>query len=131
MTIQDPIADMLTRIRNAQLRKRSEVEIPYSRHKEAIARVLAAEGYIGSCQEEGAGPEHRLKLQLKYHRERPVIDMLRRVSKPSCRVYRRAADLPRVRSGLGMAVVSTSRGVMTDSEARTKGLGGEVLCLVA
>ena len=131
MAVQDPIADMLTRIRNAQQRKSREVEVPYSRHKAAIARVLHAEGYIGPCQEEGEGRERMLKLTIKYYRERPVIDMLRRASKPSCRVYRGVADLPRVRNGLGIAVISTSRGVMTDREARSKRLGGEVLCLVA
>ncbi len=131
MTMQDPVADMLTRIRNAQRRYLPEVCVPYSRHKEAIAGVLQAEGYIRSCKILGEGWERQLQLELKYHRRHPVIDMLQRTSKPSRRVYTAASELPRVRNGLGMAVISTSRGVMTDREARSLGLGGEILCLVA
>ena len=122
---------MLTRIRNAQSRYLSEVCVPYSHHKEAIAGVLQTEGYIRSCQTLGSGWERQLQLELKYYRRRPVIDMLQRSSKPSRRIYKAASELPRVRNGLGMAVISTSRGVMTDREARSLGLGGEVLCLVA
>lgn len=122
---------MLTRIRNAQQRESREVAVPYSRHKEVIAGVLYAEGYLRSCRVEGEGRERLLYLGLKYYRGRPVIDLLRRASKPSRRVYCQAADLPRARNGQGIAVISTSRGVMTDREARRQGLGGEVLCLVA
>jgi small subunit ribosomal protein S8 len=136
MSMHDPIADMLTRIRNAQLVGHSEVTMPASRLKAAIAQVLKAEGYIEdfATRERGAengGARKELAIALKYYAGRPVIERLERVSKPGLRVYKGRDDIPRVMNGLGVAIVSTSRGVMTDRKARADGLGGEVLCIVA
>ncbi len=130
MSMQDPIADMLTRIRNAQQARHEEVEMNHSNQREALADVLRGEGYIAACEVLDGTPSKRLKITLKYHDGVPVIDRLRRVSRPGLRVYRSVRDLPWVRGGLGCAVVSTSRGVMTDHEARKSGCGGEVLCTV-
>ena len=129
MSMQDPIADFLTRVRNAQKAAHADVRIPYSRAKAAICRVLEQEGYIrGYSRSEGDQPD--LQVELGYRNGVPVIEELHRVSRPGLRVYRRHADLPRVRGGLGVAVVSTSRGVMADRAARELGIGGEVLCTV-
>ena len=130
MSMQDPIADMLTRIRNAQARGRETVEMPHSRMREAIAQVLRREGYVAQCEVAEGAPCATLRIALKYHEKRPVIERLRRVSRPGLRVYRSAKELPRVRGGLGIAVVSTSRGVMSDHDARKQGHGGEILCTV-
>jgi small subunit ribosomal protein S8 len=129
--MHDPIADMLTRIRNAQLVGHSEVSMPASRLKGAIAKVLKDEGYIEDFAMRDAGAKKELAIALKYYAGRPVIERLERVSKPGLRVYKGRNDIPRVMNGLGVAILSTSRGVMTDRKARADGLGGEVLCIVA
>ena len=131
MSMSDPIADMLTRIRNAQETEKASVRMPASKLKQAIARVLQDEGYIDGfvVRENGGLPE--LEVALKYYAGRPVIEKIERVSKPGLRIYKGRNDLPRVMNGLGVAIVSTSRGVMTDRKARSLGVGGEVLCVVA
>jgi small subunit ribosomal protein S8 len=130
MSMSDPIADMLTRIRNAQGVQKAMVTIPSSKVKVAIAQVLKDEGYIDGFAVRGdAKPE--LELQLKYYAGRPVIEKIERVSRPGLRIYRGTNDLPRVMNGLGVAIVSTPKGVMTDRKARAHGVGGEVLCVVA
>ena len=127
----DPIADMLTRIRNAQQSEKKSVAMPASRLKSAIAQVLKDEGYIEDfAVREGQG-KPQLEIGLKYYAGKPVIERLERVSKPGLRVYKGRDDIPRVMNGLGVAILSTSRGVMTDRKARADGLGGEVLCIVA
>ena len=136
MSMHDPIADMLTRIRNAQLVGHAEVTMPASGLKGAIAKVLKDEGYIDDFairekSGENGGAKKELAIALKYYAGRPVIERLERVSKPGLRVYKGRNDIPRVMNGLGVAIVSTSRGVMTDRKARADGLGGEVLCIVA
>ena len=131
MSMHDPIADMLTRIRNAQLVGHSQVTMPASRLKGAIAQVLKDEGYIEDFALRENGTRKELAIALKYYAGRPVIERLERVSKPGLRVYKGRNDLPRVLNGLGVAILSTSRGVMTDRKARADGLGGEVLCIVA
>ena len=132
MSMQDPISDMLTRIRNAQKARHTHVSMPGSRIKEAIAGVLESEGYIEGCEVSGEpGPERTLRIELKYVQGEPVIRRLQRASRPGLRLYRRAGDLPRVMGGLGVAVISTSRGVMSDRESRAAGQGGEVLCIVS
>lgn len=132
MSMTDPIADMLTRIRNGQKVGLEIVRMPSSRKKEAIARVLAEEGYInGWSAEDQPGNKRELSIELRYFEGRPVIEELRRVSKPGLRIYRGKDDLPSVLGGLGVAIVSTSEGVMTDRAARSKGFGGEVLCIVS
>ena len=135
MSMSDPIADMLIRIRNAQLVGHTEVSMPASRIKASIAQVLKDEGYIEdfAIRDKGGddGPKKELRIGLKYYAGRPVIERLERVSKPGLRVYRGRDDIPRVMNGLGVAILSTSRGVMTDRKARADGVGGEVLCIVA
>jgi small subunit ribosomal protein S8 len=131
MSMSDPIADMLIRIRNAQLVGHAEVAMPASKMKAAIAKVLKDEGYIEDFALRENGTTKELAIALKYYAGRPVIERLERVSKPGLRVYRGRDDLPRVLNGLGVAIVSTSRGVMTDRKARADGVGGEVLCIVA
>lgn len=131
MSMTDPIADMLVRIRNAQTVGHSEVAMPASRLKASIAKVLKDEGYIEDFAVREEGPKKELRIGLKYYAGRPVIERLERVSKPGLRVYRGHDDIPRVMNGLGVAILSTSRGVMTDRKARADGVGGEVLCIVA
>jgi len=131
MSMNDPISDMLTRIRNAQGVRMKTVAMPASRAKLAIAEVLKDEGYILNFRETGEGATRALEIELKYMQGRGVIDDIRRISKPGRRRYYAANDLPRVRDGLGIAIVSTSKGVMSDARARREGHGGEVLCLVA
>jgi small subunit ribosomal protein S8 len=126
MSMSDPIADMLTRIRNAQGVEKTEVVMPASKLKVAIAGVLKDEGYI-----DGFEGKPQLRIGLKYYAGRPVIERLERVSRPGLRIYKSRNDLPEVMNGLGVAIVSTSRGVMTDRKARTQGVGGEVICYVA
>jgi len=130
MSMSDPIADMLTHIRNAQMVGHVEVTMPASKLKASIAQVLKDEGYIEdfATREHGGHPE--LAIALKYYAGRPVIERLERVSKPGLRVYKGCKDIPRVMNGLGVAIVSTSHGVMTDRKARATGVGGEVLCIV-
>lgn len=132
MTMTDPIADMLTRIRNANLAMHEEVRMPYSKMKKALAEVLRHEGYIADYAVQGGdGPAQVLTIDLKYSPERErVITELRRISKSGRRIYTKADKLPRVMGGLGIAVLSTSKGLMTDQEARRRRLGGEVLCYV-
>lgn len=125
----DPIADLLTRIRNANRALLPTIELPHSRLKEGIARILHREGYISECAVEGAKMK-KLRLKLKYNGRQGVIAGLRRVSRPGLRRYTNATEIPRVLGGLGVAVISTSRGVMTGVEARKQNLGGEVLCYV-
>ena len=134
MSMSDPIADMLIRIRNAQLVGHTEVAMPASKLKASIAQVLKDEGYIEdfAIRDKGdGGAKKELAIGLKYYAGRPVIERLERVSKPGLRVYRGRDDIPRVMNGLGVAILSTSRGVMTDRKARADGVGGEVLCIVA
>ena len=131
MSMTDPDADMLTRIRNAQMAEKLSVSMPSSKLKVAIAKVLKDEGYIDdfAIRENGAKPE--LDIALKYYAGHPVIERIERVSKPGLRVYKGKDDLPRVMNGLGVAIVSTPKGVMTDRRARAGNMGGEVLCIVA
>ena len=131
MSMHDPISDMLTRIRNAQLVGHAEVAMPASRLKASIAKVLKDEGYIEDYAVRENGAHKQLAIALKYYAGRPVIERLERVSKPGLRVYKGRDDIPRVMNGLGVAILSTSRGVMTDRKARADGVGGEVLCIVA
>ena len=130
MSMQDPIADMLTRIRNGQAANKVAINMPSSKLKVAIANVLAAEGYIESVKVlEGAKPG--LEITLKYFQGKPVVESIQRVSRPGLRIYKRKDELPKVMGGLGVAVISTSKGVMTDRAARQAGLGGEIICYVA
>jgi len=131
MSMTDPIADMLTRIRNAQMAQKGAVIMPSSRLKVAIAAVLKDEGYIDAfaVRENSGKPE--LDIALKYYAGRPVIERIERISKPGLRVYKGKDDLPQVLNGLGVAIVSTPKGVMTDRKARASNVGGEVLCIVA
>lgn len=131
MSMSDPIADMLTRIRNAQMVEKPTVSMPASKLKAAIAQVLKDEGYIDGFAIVDDGPQRRLEIALKYYAGRPVIEQIERVSRPGLRVYKGRADLPSVMNGLGVAIVTTPRGVMTDRKARQAGIGGEILCYVA
>ena len=131
MSMTDPIADMLTRIRNAQLAEKATVRMPSSGVKVSIAKVLKDEGYIEDFAVSGERDRPQLEIGLKYHAGRPVIEKIERVSKPGLRIYKGKDDIPRVMNGLGIAIVSTSRGVMTDRKARATGVGGEVICIVA
>jgi small subunit ribosomal protein S8 len=131
MSMTDPIADLLTRIRNGQAAGKAEVSVQSSRLKEAIARVLKEEGYVTDFVVSRDGGRSTLVIALKYHEGKPVIERLERVSRPGLRAYRGKDALPKVLGGLGIAIVSTPAGVMTDREARRAGQGGEVLCVVA
>ncbi len=131
MSMNDPIADMLTRIRNAQAVNEPTVAMPASKVKAAVAAVLKSEGYITDFAQRDGDGKPELEITLKYVDGAPVISRLERVSRPGLRQYRGKGDLPRVMGGLGIAIVSTSRGVMTDLQARTEGHGGEILCVVA
>jgi SSU ribosomal protein S8P len=132
MATNDTIADMLTRIRNATLAKHETVAVPVSRMTSSIARVLKQEGYISDIEEVGVGVDRKLVLSLKYQgrQKQPILTMMRRVSRPGMRVYSNHRDLPKVLGGVGIAIISTSKGIMTDREARSKGVGGEVLCYI-
>ncbi len=127
----DPISDMLTRIRNGQKARKMNVTMPASKAKEAVARVLVDEGYVGGLSTEGEGASKSLTIELKYFDGAPVIERIQRASRPSLRVFRGKDDLPKVLGGLGVAIVSTSAGVMSDREARKQGIGGEVICVVS
>ena len=129
MSMQDPVSDLLTRIRNAQRASHAEVSMPSSRTKHAICKVLQDEGYIESFDVE-ASTKPTLNVQLRYHNGAPVIEEISRVSRPGLRVYKACDELPKVRGGLGVAIVSTSKGLLTDRAARAAGVGGEVLCTV-
>ena len=131
MSMSDPIADLLTRIRNAQMVSKATVSVPASNIKVAIAQVLKDEGYIDgfAVRDEGAKPQ--LEIALKYYAGRPVIERIERVSRPGLRIYKGVGEIPQVQNGLGVAIVTTPQGVMTDRKARATGVGGEVLCYVA
>ena len=131
MSMSDPIADMLTRIRNAQMVEKASVSMPASKVKAAIAQVLKDEGYIDGFKVKSADGKQELEIALKYYAGRPVIERIERVSRPGLRVYRGRNAIPQVQNGLGVAIVTTPQGVMTDRKARATGVGGEVLCYVA
>jgi small subunit ribosomal protein S8 len=130
MSMQDPLSDMLTRIRNAQMAGKTSVDMPGSKLKAAVASVLKDEGYIADFEARVDGVKPRLRLDLKYYQGKPVIAEIDRASRPSLRRYSGRDELPSVRGGLGIAIVSTSKGVMTERAARAAGVGGEVLCTV-
>ena len=131
MSMSDPVADMLTRIRNAQQSEKQSVVVPTSKLKTAIAKVLKDEGYIEDFAVRSQDGKSHLDISLKYYAGRPVIEKIERVSRPGLRIYRPSKEIPVVMNGLGVAIVSTSKGVMTDRKARGMGVGGEVLCIVA
>jgi small subunit ribosomal protein S8 len=131
MSMSDPIADMLTRIRNAQRAEKASVVVPSSKVKVAIAQVLKDEGYIEQFAVRDNAGKALLEIGLKYYAGKPVIERIERVSRPGLRIYRPARQIPQVMNGLGVAIVSTPQGVMTDRKARATGVGGEVLCIVA
>ena len=130
MSLQDPLSDMFTRIRNGQQRLKQSVSMPGSKKKAAVARVLEAEGYISGFETKSEEGKPVLVVALKYFQGRGVIESIKRISKPSLRQYRGKNELPKVIGGLGVAIISTSQGVMTDKQAREKGIGGEILCTV-
>jgi small subunit ribosomal protein S8 len=131
MSMTDPIADMLTRIRNAQAAEKLSVSMPASKLKQSIAQVLKDEGYIEGFSVNAVGGLPVMEIGLKYYSGRPVIEKIERVSRPGLRIYRGNGNIPKVMNGMGIAIVSTSKGVMTDRRARASGVGGEVLCIVA
>ncbi|HCJ51031.1 MAG: 30S ribosomal protein S8 [Gallionellales bacterium CG_4_10_14_3_um_filter_54_96] len=132
MSMSDPISDMLTRIRNAQMAQKTAVVMPSSKLKAAIAQVLQDEGYVDGFKiNQGQGGKATLEIGLKYYSGRPVIESIQRISRPGLRIYKGNSDIPKVMNGLGIAIVSTSKGLMTDRKARANGIGGEVLCVVA
>lgn len=131
MSMSDPIADMLTRIRNAHGAGKASVTMPFSTKKSAIAKVLKDEGYIVDFRQEAEGSKAALTIDLKYYQGRPVIETIDRVSRPGLRIYKSKDELPKVQDGLGIAIISTSKGLLTDREARAQGCGGEVLCYVS
>ena len=131
MSMSDPIADMLTRIRNAQSVEKTSVVMPSSKLKVAIAKVLKDEGYIDAFAVRGEATRPELEIALKYYAGKPVIERIERVSRPGLRIYKGRHDIPQVMNGLGVAIVTTPQGVMTDRKARQVGIGGEVLCYVA
>lgn len=130
MSMQDPVADMFTRIRNAKLVSKKQVSMPSSKLKLAIAKVLKEEGYIENYNVEGDEKMPSLVIFIKYHNSKPVIDTIKRISRPGLRIYKSCDSLPRVLGGLGISIVSTSKGVMSDRDARKQRLGGEILCEV-
>ena len=131
MSMTDPIADMLTRIRNAQMSGKTVVSMPASKLKGAIAQVLKDEGYIDGFDVKPNEGKPEIEIGLRYYAGEPVIERIERVSRPGLRIYKGVDDIPKVMNGLGVAIVSTSKGVMTDRKARATGIGGEVLCIVA
>ncbi|MEO7241523.1 MAG: 30S ribosomal protein S8 [Variovorax sp.] len=131
MSMSDPIADLLTRIRNAQMVAKPSVSVPSSKVKIAIAQVLKDEGYIGGFEVKDEAGKRSIEIELKYYAGRPVIERIERVSRPGLRIYKGSTAIPQVQNGLGVAIVTTPKGVMTDRKARATGVGGEVLCYVA
>lgn len=131
MSMSDPIADMLTRIRNAQMVNKTNVLMPSSKVKSAIAEVLKDEGYIEDCAVNEVDGKKVLDIELKYYAGRPVIERIQRISKPGLRVYKGSQEIPKVMNGLGVTILSTSKGVMTDRKAQAAGIGGELICIVA
>ncbi|MEE0986843.1 MAG: 30S ribosomal protein S8 [Succinivibrionaceae bacterium] len=130
MSMQDPIADLLTRIRNGQAAGKVAVSMPSSKQKLAIANLLKAEGYVSNVTVTG-DVKKVLEIELKYYQGKPVVEMIKRVSRPGLRIYKSCTELPKIMNGLGIAVISTSKGIMTDRAARKSGIGGEVVCYVA
>ena len=130
MSMQDPISDMLTRLRNAGMAKKSDVSMPASKMKLAIAEVLKSEGYIADYREEGSGVKKDLVVKLKYRNRKPVIEGIERVSKPSCRIYTGSEEIPDVRNGLGIVILSTPKGIISGRVAKSEHVGGEILCKV-
>jgi len=130
MSMTDPIADLLTRIRNAQTARKPFVTLPASKQKLAVAKVLQQEGYLAAVTAENVDGKDTLTLELKYYQDRPVIERIERVSRPGLRIFRSVDELPVVQGGLGVAIISTSKGVMTNAQAKAQGHGGEVLCIV-
>jgi len=132
MVVNDPIGDMLIRIKNGYLARKDVVEVPYSRMKEEIAKILAKEGYLRNVKSQMSNVKTGkiLRIELKYEGKRPAIEEVKRISKPGVRIYARAGEIPRVKYGFGITIVSTSKGIMTDKEAKKKNLGGEVICQV-
>ena len=130
MSMQDPVADMLTRIRNGQMAEKKVVSLPSSTLKVAIAKILLDEGYIAGFEVKEEEAKAVLSIELKYFNGKPVIESLQRVSRPSLRIYKAAKDLPKVSGGLGISIVSTSKGLMTDRSARAENVGGEIICNV-
>ena len=131
MSMSDPIADMLTRIRNAQSAEKAVVLVPASKVKRAIAELMKSEGYVNEVSDAELNGKPALRIVLRYFEGKGVIDNIKRVSRPGLRIYKAVSDLPTVRNGLGVAVVSTSKGIMTDRAARSAGIGGEVVCFIA
>lgn len=130
MSMQDPVADLLTRIRNAQLIGIRDVQLPFSNIKSEILRVLQEEGFIESFEVKADGAKKDIAIKLKYYQGKPVIERIKRISRPALRIYRPSRELPKIRGGLGIAIISTPKGVMTDRAARSQNVGGEVLCTV-
>lgn len=130
MSMQDPIADMLTRIRNAQMAEKKSVSMPSSTLKVGIAQVLQTEGYVSSFAVTEAEKKSSLTIELKYFNGKPVIETIDRVSRPGLRIYKSASELPKVNAGLGVSIISTNKGLMTDRAARALGVGGEIICNV-
>ncbi len=130
MSMSDPIADMLTRIRNGQSADKVNVSMPVSKYKQSIAAVLKDEGYISDWRVEGEGVKKQLVVDLKYYMGKPVIEKIKKISRPGLRIYKSAEELPSVIGGMGIAIISTSKGMMTDRTARENGQGGEVICTV-
>jgi small subunit ribosomal protein S8 len=130
MSMTDPIADMLTRIRNGQTARQPQVTMPASKQKLAVAKVLEQEGYVANVSTDDADGKKTMTIELKYYQDHPVIERLQRVSRPGLRVFKASKELPVVQGGLGIAIVSTSQGVMTSRQAKAAGQGGEVLCIV-
>ncbi len=130
MSMSDPIADMLTRIRNGQSADKVSVSMPLSKYKKTIAEVLKQEGYVSDWRVEGEGVKQQLVVDLKYYMGKPVIEKITKISRPGLRIYKSAEELPRVIGGMGIAIISTSKGMMTDRTARENGQGGEVICTV-
>ncbi len=131
MSMQDPISDLLTRIRNGQMAEKISVRIPASKIKKAIATVLLEEGYISGVSEETEDNKPVIRVDLKYYQGKAVIEEIKRVSRPGLRIYKGQHDMPKVKDGLGIAIVSTPKGIMTDAAARKAGVGGEILCTVS
>jgi small subunit ribosomal protein S8 len=131
MSMSDPIADMLTRIRNAQMVNKTNVVMPSSKVKASIANVLKEEGYIEDFAVNDVDGKKELSIELKYYAGKPVIERIQRISKPGLRIYKGSQEIPKVMNGLGVTILSTSQGVMTDRKAQAAGIGGELLCLVA
>lgn len=131
MSMQDPIADLLTRVRNGQMANKQIIELPSSKLKLSIAKVLVEEGYIGDAQVSEEEGKRKLSITLKYYEGKPVIEEIKRVSRPGLRVYKGCTEIPKVKDGLGVALVSTCKGIVTDRTAREQGIGGELICTVS